>query len=968
MKKMKKPILALSTLVLSLAGLVSCVNNNQPGGTDEPGTDEPGTDEPSGPGQEAEIDEDKTYEEWLSEREWNKPGHLYFHYLRPGASEAEYAKYAVWLWEADPGQEGTLWGASNKTVQKNFNCMSTSWLTNLDGKGATKDETGHILDIDLTRTDLIDGKYGQPVDFSKSKIMGFLIVDQTTMGGGDHWTSDGSKNMYISNFQSHWREDGSMHLFCQQGSVDEYAFTNGVPVTPNPTIKDTTKNYRSTSNVNSSAEITKSTATAPSFKNNGVGYQIFVRSFRDSNNDGKGDINGIRDALREGFFDDLNVDTLWLTPVQKCESYHGYDAMDYYDIDYRFGTMADYEALLNEAHAKGIKVLMDLVLNHSSKNNEWFMKSQKAKKETIDGKEVNWRDVYHWKYAGDEVLGWNVKEQKFEKMTVEKHKDWYKDGESNYYYYGKFGSGMPELNYDCELTRTLVKDMAKYWLAKGVDGFRLDAVKHIYMKDEVDSADSDTVLYDISEKSYYDEEMRENVTEINDYSSDLTKNINFWKDFSGSLKAEYPNCFLVGENFDGYGARIAPFYQALDSQFDFSTYYHVKEWIYQKKNQKNAANYAVEQAHETYDNFAGSGTSSLDGTTDKGGYHPGVTVSQGKRSDFINGAFTSNHDVLRMVNHVNGDNTEVTYTAGSSTINKAKVAAMVTMLTPGISWIYYGDELGMASNTKTHESIYGNKNNEDIWYRQPYKWFDGNNAETVHGTAGKEYQTAYKDGRYNLEWDKYNKLLPSYTSQKKTEGSMYKLFEDLGKAKHAIATGDMNNYCGYTFDSNNAVIHYQLGDFKVYIHTGEGNTNPVQIDLGSETFYVGNASGSTLNAYSAIVTRSSGAPVSQNSFSIVINGDMENRIALQGGTPWDMDPSYTQYYAKKVTLAANDVVSFYNETKKESWATMTVDPGSKPAGAFAQASNGIKCSTAGTYDIYIKMKSGQDNIYFEPAK
>lgn len=960
MKKIKTPIVALSAIMLSLGGLVACSRTSENGNNNKP--NENGNNQ----GQTVDIEGDKTYEEWLSEREWNKPGHLYFHYLRKDkdgkeVSEEEYAKYAIWLWQASPkDQEGTLWGASNKEIQSTFNCMSTSWLTNLDGKGATKDETGHIIDIDLTRTNLIDGKAGQPVSYDGTDIMGFLIVDQTTMNGGTHWTSDGSKNMYIPNFQKHWREDGSMHIFCTSGSVDEYAFTNGVPVTPNPTIHDTTKKYVSTSNVNSSSKITKPAPTASSFKHNGTGYQVFVQSFRDSNGDGKGDINGIRAALKEGFFDDLSVDTLWLTPVQKCESYHGYDAMDYFDIDPRYGTMADYENLLKEAHEKGIKVLMDLVLNHSSKNNEWFIKSQKAVKENKDGKEVNWRDVYNWKYSGDEVLGWNLEDQKFEPTTVDEHKDWYKDGESNYYYYGKFGSGMPELNYDCQLTRDLVIDMAKYWLAKGVDGFRLDAVKHIYMKDEVKDNSDDTVIYDIAEKSYYDEEKREPVTEINDYSSDLTKNLNFWKDFSSSLKEAYPNCFLVGENFDGYGARIAPYYQALDSQFDFSTYYHVLEYIYQNK-EGSAAKYATKQPTETYDFFKSSSSTTLASTTDKGGTHPGATVEGGGRSDFINGAFTSNHDVLRMINHVNNNNKELAY-GDASQMNRAKVAAMVTMLTPGLSWIYYGDELGMSSNLKDHESIYGNSNNEDIWYRQPYKWTNGDDPAAVAKRDNKT--TTYKSGKYLFEWDKHNKKLPSYEAQKTAKGSMYNLFKDLGVAKKAIAKGNMNNYEGYTFNDNTAVIHYKLGDYAVYIHTGAGNTSNVTVSLGSETYYVGEASGTTLKPYSAIVTKGSGSGESTTDKFSIVNldtGDVLSALADDGTSPDGLPQS-----KGTITVKAGTKFALKDSSTGSTWA-VNVEEGSfggKVSEYLETTATYWKAKKDFTADAYVKWQYQNDHVYF----
>ena len=147
---------------------------------------------------------------------------------------------------------------------------------------------------------------------------------------------------------------------------------------------------------------------------------------------------------------------------------------------------------------------------------------------------------------------------------VENDPDWHHDGESKYYYYAKFGDNMPDFNYDYQATRDYVRDIGLYWLGKGVDGFRLDAIKHIYMADEV--------------KKGSGEQIGDFVTEEKDYSTNETKNIAFWKEFANELKAIYPDCYLVGENFDGWDQRMAPLYQAIDSQFDFNSYYHNTEY------------------------------------------------------------------------------------------------------------------------------------------------------------------------------------------------------------------------------------------------------------------------------------------------------------------------------------------------------------------------------------------------------
>ena len=234
-----------------------------------------------------------------------------------------------------------------------------------------------------------------------------------------------------------------------------------------------------------------------------------------------------------------------------------------------------------------MKVLMDLVLNHTSKGNIWFTNSQWAKVDEETG--INWRDVYNWKFESDIIEKYFAQDDKhptagYYKITVKEDAEssnpsWYRDGESHYYYYGKFGSGMPEINYLNTSTRKLVIDMAKYWMSFGLDGFRLDAVKHIFMRDEC-YQNGDIIVNDTGSKETYDDEKGQFVTKGYDYSSNLTKNIMWWKEFAHGVKNDYPNCFLVGENFDGWGTRTAPYYQALDSQFNFSNYYHIPSFLY----------------------------------------------------------------------------------------------------------------------------------------------------------------------------------------------------------------------------------------------------------------------------------------------------------------------------------------------------------------------------------------------------
>lgn len=780
------------------------------------------------------MDPDK-YEAWLDS--WAKPGHVYIHYLRTSGTFEDYDNYAIWFWEAAPSNmEGTLWGANNPKVTANYNAMTSSWMTNIGGEGEDLVQSGRIMDIDLTRTDIVGGRTGKPLDFEGATRVGFLIMQEESMGGGTHWVSDGGADTYINDFDTHWRENGAMHIFCIQGNVANYTFYYDSEYEVNPTITDTTGQYRSESNVDSSEDNYGMSPTAEAFKGLGVGYQIFVASFADSNGDGLGDIRGIINALP--YLHDLGVQVLWLTPIQLSNSYHGYDIVDYYQVDPKFGTIEDYRELLYKAHELDMKVLMDLVLNHTSKNNVWFQNSQNARKGSDPyGNEINYRDLYHWKYEGDLVQ--KHEDGRYVQIPVEDHPDWYRDGESHYYYYGKFGSGMAELNYDCQATRDLVINMAKYWLSFGLDGFRLDAVKHIYMRDEVDDYGNDLIISDIGERTYYDTEQLEEVTVPFDYSSDMTKNVNFWKEFNAQLKAINPDCFLVGENLDGWGQRIAYYYQSMDSQLDFSLYYHTQEYLYRTTSGMNASYAGTTQNTETYSNYSGNGVNNVNG----------VQVPEGNRPDFINSPFTSNHDVDRAINRVNNISHNQAVTGTATQINRAKVHAATIMLNPGISFIYYGDELGMSGNLNKHIELYEYANNEDLWYRQPFKW-------------GGEYQnmtTDYQFDQYHVTWDDYNARLANSEQQANDPDSMLNLYKALAQIKQQY--GEFYSYQGVNgaiTDLYEFIITAEGGTFHIYINAGMDNqTTTVSVNGASQVWALNGAStNGRLTPYGIIVTKS----------------------------------------------------------------------------------------------------------------
>ncbi|MCF0108390.1 MAG: hypothetical protein HUJ59_05275, partial [Bacilli bacterium] len=473
--------------------LTGCVN--KPVTPPDPG--------PSGGDDDTEITDmtGDEYDAWSNT--WSKPGHLYFHYNR-GKSANDYNNYCLWLWQFEPQSlEGSLWGYSGETKvseKVTLKPMSTSFMTladvGKDGTNTYKDEYGIIFDVDLYSTQLVGGKTGKTTSFVGAKTVGFLLPLIKSMDGSKNWTADGGTETYVEQFDdnANWRSvtgGKAIHIFVSTGALDQYSFYagSGTPdVKINPVDSDTTGTFRS--KTEKIALNNYNPKTSETFKDVGAGYQVFVASFRDSDGDGMGDLRGIIDSL--DYFEDLGVEALWLTPIQQSGSYHGYDISDYYAIDKRFGTIEDYRELIYKAHQKGIKVLMDLVLNHTSKSNVWFQKSKWAVNSGATGTEtdstgINWRNVYTWKYASDTIkkanISFDIKDNKwvvdgYSEVTVEQdaasdNPSWYRDGESNYYYYGKFGSGMPEINYENKETRKLIIDMAKYWMSFGLDGFRL---------------------------------------------------------------------------------------------------------------------------------------------------------------------------------------------------------------------------------------------------------------------------------------------------------------------------------------------------------------------------------------------------------------------------------------------------------------------------------------------------------------
>ncbi|MGG2134513.1 alpha-glucosidase, partial [Bacillus sp. S2(2024)] len=195
-----------------------------------------------------------------------------------------------------------------------------------------------------------------------------------------------------------------------------------------------------------------------------VAYQIYPRSFMDSNGDGIGDLQGIISKL--DYLKELGIDVIWICPMYKSPNDdNGYDISDYQDIMDEFGTMADFDELLAEVHKRDMKIIIDLVINHTSDEHPWFIESRSSK----DNPKRDWY-IWHDGKNGKEPNNWE---------SIFNGSAWEYDEATDQYYLHLFSRKQPDLNWQNEEVRAVLYDTVNWWLDKGIDGFRVDAISHI---------------------------------------------------------------------------------------------------------------------------------------------------------------------------------------------------------------------------------------------------------------------------------------------------------------------------------------------------------------------------------------------------------------------------------------------------------------------------------------------------------
>lgn len=248
----------------------------------------------------------------------------------------------------------------------------------------------------------------------------------------------------------------------------------------------------------------------PKWAETSVFYEVFVRSFADSNGDGIGDFKGIEENL--SYLKDLGINGIWLMPMMESTTYHGYDVVDYYSPNPDYGTIEEFDSLVNACHENDIKLIIDFVVNHTSSSNEWFT-------DALSDSNSKYRDFY------------SISETIPVKESDASYSEWKKDDNTGLYYYAHYDSIMPDLNYSNQEVRDEIKNVAKFWLEHGVDGFRLDGSKEIDV--------------------------------------DINVTLDWWSEFTSFVTNIKSDAFIVGENWSGNYIEVGRYYEAMPSSFNF---------------------------------------------------------------------------------------------------------------------------------------------------------------------------------------------------------------------------------------------------------------------------------------------------------------------------------------------------------------------------------------------------------------
>ena len=367
-----------------------------------------------------------------------------------------------------------------------------------------------------------------------------------------------------------------------------------------------------------------------------VVYQVYPRSFYDSNGDGIGDLNGVRAKL--DYIRRLGVDVIWLNPIYKSPNDdNGYDISDYRAIMDEFGTMEDFDRLLAEAHEKGLRIVMDLVVNHTSDEHPWFIESRKSA-------ESPYRDYYIWREGkdGNPPNNWGAS---FRGSA------WERCEETGMYYLHTFSKKQPDLNWENETVRGEVYDLMRFWLDKGIDGFRMDVINYISKTPEMPDGPMMNRLYG----------------NFRPYCLNGPRVHEFLKEMNREVLSHY-DVMTVGET-PGVSVEQAQRYTGPD---------------------EHELNMVFQFAHVNLD-YDENGKWTLKRVPLDGLRRVLSEWQTGLHGKGWNSLYLNNHDQPRMVSRFGDDSTEALRSAS------AKMLGVLMHMMQGTPYVYQGEELGMTN-------------------------------------------------------------------------------------------------------------------------------------------------------------------------------------------------------------------------------------------------------------------------------
>ncbi len=409
-----------------------------------------------------------------------------------------------------------------------------------------------------------------------------------------------------------------------------------------------------------------------------VVYQIYPRSFKDSNGDGIGDLRGIIQKL--DYIKSLGVDVVWLNPIYSSPNDdNGYDISDYRNIMKDFGTMTDFDALLKGMHDRGIKLVMDLVVNHSSDEHEWFKQSRSSRNNP-------YRDYYHWWPAekGKPTPRWSFFDVNSDA--------WKYDSTTNAYYLHYFSRKQPDLNWENPKVRQEVKDIMKFWLDKGIDGFRMDAFQYV-AKDTTWAPLPEGYERDINK--YYG--MRPG---LHDYLQEMNRQV--------------LNKYDIMTVAEGAGSTLQDAHDLVDSdRHELNMAYHFEGNGF-SNYPKGFSLVAFKKNYSRWDSaFSQKGWLSV---------------------------YLANHDQPRMVNRLGNDSPEFREVS-------SKMLTTFILSMRGTPYYYNGDELGMTNIKFDKIDDY-----QDVSTKNAYKGLVERGGDVKQFIEDQKYQ-ARDNGRTPFQWD-----------------------------------------------------------------------------------------------------------------------------------------------------------------------------------------------------------------------